>query len=135
MSEAGSFGLLEGHRFMRLTTFRRSGTAVPTTVWFALADDRAYVFTSMNSGKVKRIRKEPRVVLTPSDFRGRPRSQFGVEVEARLMGKDEEEMPDRAIDRKYGWQYRLFNYVLGLPKNPPGHVFLELKPAGDGIAT
>jgi hypothetical protein len=47
------------------------------------------------------------------------------------MGKDEEEMPDRAIAQKYGWQYRLFNRILELPRNPPEHVFLELRPAAD----
>jgi hypothetical protein len=34
-------------------------------------------------------------------------------------------MPNRVIDQKYGWRYRLFNYVLNLPKNPPEHVFLR----------
>jgi hypothetical protein len=47
------------------------------------------------------------------------------------MGKDEEETPNRLIDQKYGWQYRLFNRILELPRNPPEHVFLELRPAGD----
>jgi len=131
MSEASPFGLLGGHRYMSLTTFRRSGESVSTTVWFALVEGRAYVFTNKNSGKVKRIRNNPRVVLTPSNVRGKPRSPGSIEAGARLMGKDEEEMPNRAIDQKYGWQYRLFNYVLGLPKNPPEHVFLELRPGGD----
>jgi hypothetical protein len=47
------------------------------------------------------------------------------------MGKDEEETPNRLIDQKYDWQYRLFNRILELPRNPPEHVFLELRPAGD----
>ncbi len=131
MSGAGAFGLLEGHRYVRLTTFRRSGEGVPTTVWFALVDDKAYVFTGMNSGKAKRIRNNPRVILTPSNFRGKPRTQSSIKADARLMGKDEEELPNRVIDEKYGWQYRLFNYVLNLPKNPPEHVFLELRPVAD----
>ena len=131
MSEAGTFGLLEGHRYMRLTTFRKNGEAVPTTVWFALVDGKAYVFTSANSGKAKRIRNNPRVVVTPSNFRGGPKGQGSIEAEARLMDEDEEEMPNRVIDQKYGWQYKLFNFVIGLPRTPPEHVFLELRSAGD----
>ena len=123
---AGTFDLLEGQRFVRLTTSRRSGEGVPTTVWFVLVRSRAYVFTAANSGKAKRIRNNPRVTLTPSNFRDKPRMAISIEAEARIMGKDEEEMPDRAIDRKYGWQYRLFNRILQLPRNPPEHVFLEL---------
>jgi len=131
MSEAGPFELLEGHRYMRLTTFRRSGKAVPTTVWFAFVDGKAYVFTSANSGKAKRIRNNPRVTLTPSNFRGKPVARGSVEAEACIMGKDDEEMPNRIIDQKYGWQYRLFNRILELPKNHPEHVFLELRPVAD----
>jgi PPOX class probable F420-dependent enzyme len=101
---------------------------VPTTVWFAIVDGRAYVFTDLHSGKAKRIRNNPRVLVTPSNFRGRPRVQSSVEAEVRFMDKDEEDLADRAIGEKIGWQYRLFLFVLGLPRNPPGHVFLELRP-------
>ena len=126
---AGPFDLLEGQRFVSLTTFRRSGEGVPTTVWFALVEGKAYVFTAANSGKAKRIRNDPRVTLIPSNFRGRPKTAVSIEAEARVMEKGEEEMPDRAIDQKYGWQYRLFNRILQLPRNPPEHVFLELRAA------
>ena len=91
MSESGPWDLLEGHRYFRLTLFRKSG----------------------------------------KDFRGKPKVKGSIHAEARLMGKDEEEMPNRLIDQKYGWQYRLFNRILELPRNPPEHVFLELRPAGD----
>ncbi|MBA2713909.1 MAG: PPOX class F420-dependent oxidoreductase [Rubrobacteraceae bacterium] len=131
MSDASLPELLEGHRYIRLTTFRKSGEAVSTPVWFELVGDKAYVFTSANSGKAKRIRNNSRVVVTPSNFRGRPKVQGSIEAEARLMNEDEEEMPNRVIDEKYGWQYRLFNFVIGLPRNPPEHVFLELRSAGD----
>ena len=82
MSGAGAFGLLEGHRYVRLTTFRRNGQGVPTTVWFALVDDQAYVFTGMNSGKAKRLRNNPRVVLTPSNFRGKSKTQSSIQAVA-----------------------------------------------------
>ncbi len=126
----GSFDLLEGHRYVRMITYRKSGEGVPTTVWFALVDGRAYVFTGAQTGKAKRIRNNPRVRLTPSNFRGKPRVQRSVEAEARLMGKDEEDLADRAIDEKYGWQYRLYNYVLGRIAPQHEHVFLELRPVG-----
>ena len=129
---AGPFDPLEDQRYMRLITFRRSGEGVSTTVWFApLMEGKVYVFTAANSGKAKRIRNDGRVTLTPSNFRGKPKTTVSIEAEARIMGREEEGMPDRAINRKYGWQYRLFNRILELPKNPPEHVFLELHPAED----
>ncbi len=42
---------MEGQRYMRLITFRRSGEGVPTTVWFARMEGKVYVFTGANSGK------------------------------------------------------------------------------------
>lgn len=59
MSEARSFEVLEGHRYVRLTTFRKNGEAVSTPVWFALVGGRAHVFTDLHSGKARRIRNIP----------------------------------------------------------------------------
>jgi hypothetical protein len=66
-----------------------------------------------------------------TSYRGKPKVKGSIHAEARIMGKDEEETPNRLIDQEYGWQYRLFNRILELPRNPPEHVFLELRPAGD----
>jgi PPOX class probable F420-dependent enzyme len=82
---AGPLDLLEGQHYVRLTTFRRSGKAVPTTIWFALVEDKAYVFTGANSGKVERIRNDPRVTVTPSNFRGKPTTPGSMEAEARIV--------------------------------------------------
>jgi PPOX class probable F420-dependent enzyme len=95
-------------------------------------DDTAYVFTGTQTGKAKRIRNNPRVTLTPSNFRGRPVVQSSIEAEVRLMDKDEEYVADRAISEKYGWQYRLYNYVLGKVAPQHEHVFLELRPVRNG---
>lgn len=127
MSDPHIFHILEGHSYMNLTTYRKSGEAVTTTVWFALVDGNAYVFTGLESGKAKRIRNNPRVRVQPSNARGKTKGA-SVEAEVRLMDRSEEAMADRAIKAKYGWQYRLFNFVLNLPRNPPEHVFLEVRP-------
>lgn len=134
MEGRGRFGVLEGHRFIRLTTYRRSGEAVPTPVWFALVEDRAHVFTELHTGKVKRIRNDPRVTLAPSNFRGRPRGE-SVEATARIMDEAEIGVADRALREKYGWQYRAYWTVMRLlRRTPPEHVFLELRSSADGAA-
>ena len=59
-------------KYVRFTTFRKNGDAVPTPVWFALDADGTYVFrTDADSGKVKRMRHTPRVEVAASDVRGR----------------------------------------------------------------
>jgi PPOX class probable F420-dependent enzyme len=62
---------LRGQKYISLATFRKSGAAVRTPVWFAEGNDRLYLFTNPKSGKVKRIRNNPQVRLAPCTMRGR----------------------------------------------------------------
>lgn len=59
------FAALRGHAFMQLTTFRKSGAAVATFVWFAEEGGRLYVTSALNSGKAKRLRHTPTVRVAP----------------------------------------------------------------------
>jgi len=52
-------------RFVSLTTFRRSGEAVSTPVWVGRDGASLVVLTPADSGKVKRLRHDPRVELRP----------------------------------------------------------------------
>src|SRR5829696_889917 len=130
MSDEGR--LLEGHSYARLTTFRKSGGPVSTPVWFALVDERVYVFTDVESGKVRRIRNDPRAALAPSGFRGRPRGE-GVRAEARILNPAEHETADRALREKYGWRYRLAQAVISLLGLSARRAFLELRPVAGGV--
>ncbi len=52
---------LEDGRYINLATYRRSGVAVETPVWFAKDSGRFYVFSAGNAGKVKRLRSSSRL--------------------------------------------------------------------------
>ena len=66
---------LADEKYVRLTTFRRSGEAVPTPVWLVPLDDGRYGFyTSSASGKVKRLAHTPTVTVQASDSRGKPKA-------------------------------------------------------------
>ena len=56
---------LADERFISLTTFRRSGKAVSTPVWVARDGETLVVLTPTRSGKVKRLRRDPRVEMRP----------------------------------------------------------------------
>ena len=56
---------LGAERFVSLTTYRRSGEPVSTPVWVARDGDHLVVLTPAGSGKVTRIRNDPRVELRP----------------------------------------------------------------------
>ncbi len=121
------FDALDSHRYVRLSTFRKSGEAVPTPVWFARVGDSLYVVTGRNTGKAKRIRNNPDVVLAPSDFRGRPKGR-DVRAVARLTEEQKGGAADGALRRKYGWQYRVFEFVENLLGSAENLIFLELRP-------
>jgi PPOX class probable F420-dependent enzyme len=64
---------LAHEEFVSLTTYRRSGAEVSVPVWIAPATDTSaalLVTTTERSGKVKRLRHDPRVLLRACDRRG-----------------------------------------------------------------
>ncbi len=97
-------------KFVSLTTFRRSGVAVATAVWIARECDALVVTTSADSGKVKRLRHDPRVELRPCSRTGR----VGDGVEP-IRGVAEVMRPSEgavgALRRKYGLEYRIVTAV------------------------
>lgn len=100
MSEA-PLDVLGTARTVLLTTFRKNGTPVPTPVWVVRTGDELQVWTNPDSGKYKRIRRNPAVTLAPCSTRGVPRGE-PVAAMARLM--DAAELPAvlSGIHRKYG---------------------------------
>jgi PPOX class probable F420-dependent enzyme len=56
---------LADSRFVSLTTFRRSGEAVSTPVWVGRDGASLVVLTPAGSGKVQRLRTDPRVEIRP----------------------------------------------------------------------
>lgn len=73
MTDSDVLAGLAARRFARLTTFRRDGTAVPTPVGVVRDGDHLLVTTDASTGKVRRIRHTPQVLIAPCDPRGRVR--------------------------------------------------------------
>jgi len=67
---------LVGEKYISLTTFKQDGTPVATPVW-VVSDDgrRLLVWTGPQTWKVKRLRRDPRVIVSASDLRGRTRGE------------------------------------------------------------
>jgi PPOX class probable F420-dependent enzyme len=62
---------LGAERFVALTTFKRTGEPIATTVWIARDAGDLIVLTPAQSWKVKRIRHDPRVRLAPCSRSGK----------------------------------------------------------------
>jgi hypothetical protein len=105
-----AFSNLQGHQFMKLTTFRKTGVAMPTPVWFAQVGDVLYVTTQMDAGKVKRIRNNGRVIVEPCTASGESLGA-ALEAQARELSPSEHKAADAALSKKYSWQYMAFGLM------------------------
>jgi uncharacterized protein len=91
---------IRNQRYISLTTFRKTGLAVRTPVWFAEEGDKIYIMCSGKSGKVKRIRNNPQVKITPCTIRGKITGpEFS--ATARILPADDGVRARRAINSKY----------------------------------
>jgi PPOX class probable F420-dependent enzyme len=94
--------------YVSLVTYRRDGTPVPTPVWAVSDGERLYVWTRTDSGKVKRIRNNRRVTVTPCDARGRTaEGATAAEGEAELLDADGLRRVRGLLTGKYGWRFRI----------------------------
>lgn len=91
---------------MVLTTHRRDGRRVDTRVNVAVVGDGLVFRTYASAGKVKRLARDPRCVVSPANVRGRPTGPSISGVTRPLDGADEAAAA-RAIDVKYPFFQRL----------------------------
>jgi uncharacterized protein len=116
---------LQGHKYCLLESFKRSGEAVPTPVWFGLADGRLYFRTEVQTAKVKRIRANPHVRVAPCTARGKPLGPT-VQAWARLLDTSEQPRAEAALRSNYGFGRRVYE---GLVMNlGPGGFYVEVLP-------
>lgn len=90
----------DGQNYLSLETFRKNGQGVKTPVWFVLHDSVFYVYTEADSGKVKRLRNNPRVRLAVCDMRGNVKGSW-IDAVATLIDGDAQRAADKLLDRKY----------------------------------
>lgn len=99
-------------KYVSLTTFRSDGTPVATPVWVVRDDAVLRILTDPASGKVRRLRADPRVRLSPCDMRGRVKE--GALVADGTAVLDDEEGTARTmemIERRYGLMGRILGWL------------------------
>ena len=118
---------LRGHTYAVVVTFRRNGDAVPSPVWFGLDDaGRVFVKTRRDAGKVKRLRNDARVLIAPSNARGRPTGP-AIRGTGRLLPADEWPHAEATLAAAYGAGRRISERVLGGPDELAAYV--EITPS------
>jgi uncharacterized protein len=97
---------LADHKYVSVVTFRRDGTPVPTPLWVVRYDDALGILTRPRLGKVKRIRANPAVTVTPCTLRGKLLGD-AVAGQAMILDPEETVRVRDLVKRKYGLLGRL----------------------------
>ncbi|MGH3271365.1 MAG: PPOX class F420-dependent oxidoreductase [Trebonia sp.] len=121
----GTFGAVARARHQLVVTFRRDGSPVPATVWAAPAQGRLYIRTERASGKVRRLRRDPRALVAPATARGRPLGP-PLAVTGRVVEADGEAKAEQALASAHGWYRALFE--AGADRLQADMCYLELTP-------
>jgi len=117
--------------FVSLTTFRRTGVGVPTTVWVVRDGENLLVTTPATSGKVKRLRNDDRVELRPSSRTGKVAADAPVLTGTAQVRDDAAilETVTRLMRAKYGLEYRVLMLVEKLSRKQGNRVIVRITPA------
>lgn len=108
---------LASQQYMLLKTFRKNGVAAPTPVWFAHENGRLYVMTPASTAKVKRIRNNSHVTMTPCDRAGKIIGNDNeLEGSASELPASEHQRAIALLTRKYGLLYKIFTGFMNLRK-------------------
>ncbi|QUH00808.1 PPOX class F420-dependent oxidoreductase [Saccharopolyspora erythraea] len=121
--------ILADSRYLLLTTFRRNGKPVPTPVWVVGDGGSLAVWSDAESGKVKRIRREPGVELAPCDALGKPHGE-PVRGRAIVLDPFELERVQRLLTRKYGLAGRAYLAAGRLRRDRPEMVAVSITVGG-----
>ena len=128
------FAAFDGHKYLNLETFKKNGTGVKTPVWFAPDPSgsldsngaKLYVYTIGVSGKVKRIRNNPRVRIAPCDMRGRVLGE-SVEARAEIVTGEEDARGTQLLKEKYFPWKQLLDFFAKFRNRD--HTVFVLRPA------
>jgi uncharacterized protein len=97
---------LSKHQYISLETYRKNGKAVTTPVWFTIDDQKILIVTGNKTGKIKRLKNNPKVRVAPSGIRGQPKGEW-LTGNAVLADSAQLEHALNLRIKKYGFKARL----------------------------
>jgi len=129
MGQSDPLSKFDGERVISLETYRKNGEAVRTPVWFLKENGVLYVYTDDNTGKVKRLRRNSKVRVAPSHFRGKPKAEY-IDAQAQIeTKKDFVDHYHKRIYDQYGWQATLTRFVNRFSRSKAHDVIIVIHPS------
>jgi len=108
----GNLSVFDKQQYVNVETYRKSGAGVRTPVWFVEYNDELCFTTEAASGKVKRLRRNPRVTVAPCRVNGDLLGEW-YPADARFMSAEETATVKKVYSRKYGLM-KLFFDLMGI---------------------
>jgi PPOX class probable F420-dependent enzyme len=131
--EKATFPDLRKEQCIALTTFRKTGEAVTTPVWFAASLGTIYVETHADAGKLKRLLHTARVTLAPCTYSGKVTGSVSAGNARILTESEESTAASAALAKKYGLMRSLFHFIRNARrmlqrKAKAGVVYIAIEP-------
>jgi PPOX class probable F420-dependent enzyme len=107
-------------RYLSVTSFKRDGSAVATPVWFVSDEGRLFALTDLHSAKVRRIRRNPRVLVASCRAGGKLRSEPLPARAEVLTATPDLERVQRLLIERYKISYRVVMLIYRLGRRLRG---------------
>lgn len=117
---------LDNEQYVNLETFKKDGSGVKTPVWAAPLDGKLVVGTDARTYKVKRVRNNPKVRVAACNASGQKILGPWLEGSARVLDAGEAARANAALNAKYGWQRRTFEFFAKLVGRIKEPVYIEI---------
>ncbi|HEX6671662.1 MAG TPA: PPOX class F420-dependent oxidoreductase [Nitrososphaeraceae archaeon] len=105
---------LETGKYICILTYKKNGDGVSTPVWFIRKDNKIYIRTSNQSGKVKRIKNNNNVSYALCNISGRIKGEWHSGV--AKIEPDVNKMIFSKITEKYGLIAQIINILYKIKK-------------------
>src|SRR5689334_24593503 len=99
-----------GEKYISVETYRKTGDAVRTPVWFVEENGELFFRTDSDTGKMKRLRNNSHVRIATCDIRGKVTGEW-VEGEARKVDDETSTHIFDLLRKKYGMMYRMIRFT------------------------
>lgn len=126
--EPATFSRFHGENVISLETYRRNGEPVRRPVWFLEEKGTIYVHTDDSTGKVKQIKRNPKVRIAPSHFRGKPKADY-IDAQAELITNPDTVMEyRRRIYKKYGLAGTVTTFFQRFSRSKAKDILILIRP-------
>jgi len=115
---------LENEKYINLETYRKNGKTVHTPVWFVISDDLIQVITREKTGKVNRLKNNPKVKFAKCGFKGELKGDWHSGV-SKFFDDDQVQKILKLRKKKYGF---FSTFIAALSKSKGDYVGFSITP-------